>query len=70
MSYTIAQIGAGLNAEVAGDVDLRVMRAAEPGSAGPDDLALAMSPKYADDLGTARAAMLWPGADWQAMGLQ
>jgi UDP-3-O-[3-hydroxymyristoyl] glucosamine N-acyltransferase len=36
------------------------------------DLALAMDPRYADGLaqGQARAAMLWPGADWQALGLQ
>jgi UDP-3-O-[3-hydroxymyristoyl] glucosamine N-acyltransferase len=31
-----------------------------------------MDPKYAADLpkGKARCAMLWPGADWQGMGLQ
>jgi acyl-CoA reductase-like NAD-dependent aldehyde dehydrogenase len=40
--------------------------------AGAGDLALAMDPRYADGLaqGQARAAMLWPGADWQALGLQ
>jgi UDP-3-O-[3-hydroxymyristoyl] glucosamine N-acyltransferase len=40
--------------------------------AGAGDLALAMDPRYADGLakGQARAAMLWPGADWQGLGLQ
>ncbi len=70
MSYTIAQIGDALQAKVAGDANLIIARAAEPAQAGPDDLALAMSPKYADNLGRARAAVLWPGADWQGLGLK
>jgi UDP-3-O-[3-hydroxymyristoyl] glucosamine N-acyltransferase len=72
MAHTIAQIAAALGAQCAGDIDLTVERAAEPEQAGPNDLALAMNPKYADGLrgGQARAAMLWPGADWQAMGLK
>lgn len=72
MPHSIAEIAAALGAEAAGDVSLRVACAAEPASAGPDALALAMDPKYAAGLaqGQARAAMLWPGADWQAMGLQ
>lgn len=72
MSYTIAEIAKALGAEAAGETDLVIARASEPHSAGPDDLALAMNPKYADGLahGSARAAMLWPDADWQAMGLK
>lgn len=72
MAYTIEQIAAALGAEAVGDVTLTIERAAEPGMAGPDDLALAMSPKYAEDLGngTAQAAIVWPGADWAAMGLK
>ncbi len=70
MSYTVQQIADALGAETAGDTSLIILRAAEPAMAGPDDLALAMSPKYAEDLGRARAAMVWEGADWQAMGLQ
>ena len=72
MAHTIAQIAAALGADCAGDVSLSVERAAEPGQAGPNDLALAVNPKYADGVaqGQARAAMLWPGADWQAMGLK
>lgn len=72
MSYSIAEIARALDARAAGDTDLRVTGAAEPAMAGPDDLALAMAPKYAEGLaeGQARAAVLWDGADWQALGLQ
>lgn len=72
MPHTIAEIATALGAEAVGDLSVRVMRAAEPHMAGPDDLALAVNPKYADGLaqGKARAALLWPGADWQALGLQ
>ena len=72
MPHSIADIARALGAECAGETDLIVTRAAEPEQAGPDDLALAVNPKYADGLsrGKARAAMLWPGADWQALGLK
>ena len=69
--FTLQQIAETLGQPVQGDGTLRLNRAAEPGSAGPDDLALAMSPAYAEALtrGKARAAILWEGADWQSMGL-
>jgi UDP-3-O-[3-hydroxymyristoyl] glucosamine N-acyltransferase len=72
MAHSIRDIAAALGADAAGDLDLMVASAAEPAMAGPDDLALAMDPKYAAGLsqGQARAAILWPGADWRAMGLQ
>lgn len=72
MSYTIAEIARALDARAEGDTEQRVERAAEPAMAGPDDLALAMSPAYAEGLaqGQARAAMLWDGADWRALGLK
>ncbi|MEH7826890.1 UDP-3-O-(3-hydroxymyristoyl)glucosamine N-acyltransferase [Gemmobacter denitrificans] len=72
MSHTIRDIATALGAEAAGNLDLRVTRAAEPQAAGPDDLALAMDPKYAGGLarGKARAALLWQGADWQDLGLE
>lgn len=72
MSHTIAEIAAALGAEAVGETALRITHAAEPQEAGPEALALAMSPKYAEGLakGAARAAMLWPGADWQALGLE
>ncbi|MDG1473044.1 MAG: UDP-3-O-(3-hydroxymyristoyl)glucosamine N-acyltransferase [Ascidiaceihabitans sp.] len=72
MNHSIKDIAAALGAEAFGAVDLLIASVQEPASAGPDDLALAMDPKYAADLtaGKARAAMVWDGADWQAMGLE
>ncbi|WP_435258873.1 UDP-3-O-(3-hydroxymyristoyl)glucosamine N-acyltransferase [Thioclava sp. FR2] len=72
MRHTIAEIAAALGAECAGEISLSVMRVAEPEQAGPLDLALCVNPKYAEGVakGQARAAMLWPGADWAAMGLK
>lgn len=72
MQSTVKDIAAALGLEAAGAVDLRITSVAEPADAGPDALALAMNPAYAEKLshGKARAAMLWDGADWQALGLQ
>ena len=72
MHFTIEHIAAALEAKAFGDVDLKVTGASEPASAGPEDLALAMDPKYADGIveGQARAAIVWDGADWRAMGLE
>ncbi len=72
MAHSIREIAAALGAEAAGDLDLTVTGAAEPEAAGPDQLALAMDPRYGDGIGRgrARAAVLWPGADWRAMGLK
>ena len=71
MSYSLAEIAAAIGAEAVGDVTLQETGAAEPALAGTQDLALAMDPKYADGLpkGSAKAALLWPGADWRALGL-
>jgi UDP-3-O-[3-hydroxymyristoyl] glucosamine N-acyltransferase len=71
MGHTIRDIASALGARAEGDLDLVILSAAEPAMAGPDALALAMDPKYADGLATgrARAAILWPGADWRALGL-
>ena len=68
---TIADLARALGAEAVGDTALAVSGAAEPASAGPDEIALAMDRRFADDLarGRARAAILWPEADWQALGL-
>lgn len=72
MAHKVADIATALGAEAAGDLSLVIKGAAEPGQAGPDDLALAVNPKYADGLaeGQAQVALLWPGADWQALGLK
>ncbi|MGY6412259.1 MAG: UDP-3-O-(3-hydroxymyristoyl)glucosamine N-acyltransferase [Alkalilacustris sp.] len=72
MAHKVSDIAAGLGAAWEGDGDLAVSGAAEPGAAGPGDLALAMKPAYAEGLaqGAARAAVLWAGADWRALGLR
>lgn len=72
MGHTIQHIAASLGAEAFGDVGLLITGVAEPAMAGPQDLALAMKPAFAKGLGDgqAQAAMLWPGADWQALGLK
>ncbi len=72
MTHSIAEIAAALGAEAEGDLSLVVERAAEPAAAGPGDLALAMDPRYAEGIGKgqARAAVVWPGADWRALGLK
>ncbi len=71
MAHTVADIAAALGAQAFGDLDLTITGAAEPAMAGPEDIALAMDRKYADglSLGRARVAILWEGADWQALGL-
>lgn len=72
MPHSIRDIAAALGAEAVGDLDLIILRAAEPASAGHQDLALAMDPRYGDGIskGKAQAALIWPGADWQALGLK
>ena len=72
MRHTIRAIAAAIGARAEGDLDLTVSRASEPAQAGPDALALAMDGKYAEGLakGHARAAILWEGADWRALGLK
>lgn len=72
MSHSIADIAAALGARFEGDGAIRVTGASEPAAATADQLALAMDPKYAPGIaqGAARAAVLWDGADWQAMGLK
>lgn len=68
---SVAELAAALGAEAHGDTGIVVVGASEPAAAGPDDIALAMQPAFAEDLpkGRARVAVLWPGADWQALGL-
>jgi UDP-3-O-[3-hydroxymyristoyl] glucosamine N-acyltransferase len=72
MPLTIRAIAEALGAEALGAADLEIDAPSEPASAGPRDLALAMDPKFGADVarGRARAALLWPGADWQALGLE
>ena len=71
MTYTTSDIAKALSARLEGDGSVPITGAAEPADAGPSDLALAMQPAYAERLsdGRARAAILWEGADWKALGL-
>ncbi len=70
--FTLMQIAEALGRPVEGDATLSFRRAAEPGAAGPEELALAMTPTYGPALkaGRARAAILWEGADWRSYGLE
>lgn len=72
MAYSVNEIAAALGAQAFGAVDLLIEGASEPATARADQLALAMDPKYADGLaaGHAKAAILWDGADWEALGLE
>ncbi|WP_208348438.1 UDP-3-O-(3-hydroxymyristoyl)glucosamine N-acyltransferase [Pseudaestuariivita rosea] len=72
MGYTVKQIATALGAKAFGAVDIMIEGAAEPAMAAPDQLALAMDPKYGEGLaqGAAQAAILWAGADWQELGLK
>jgi UDP-3-O-[3-hydroxymyristoyl] glucosamine N-acyltransferase len=72
MAFTVQEIAAALDAEAHGNTALSVDRVAEPAMAGPNDLALLTNPKFAEGLtqGQAKVALLWDGADWEAMGLE
>lgn len=72
MAWSLSQIAAALDAPVEGDGTLPISGAAEPQLARSDQLALALTPAYGALLaqGAARAALLWPGADWRALGLE
>ncbi len=71
-AFTIREIAEALGAEAAGDLDLRINRPAEPASAGPDDLAMAMDQSYLEALtaSPAQAAVVSPEANWAAYGLK
>ena len=72
MAHTIQQIADAIGAKAFGNTALVVDRVMEPASAGPHDLALLTNPKFIEglSLGQARAAMVWPGADWNELGLE
>lgn len=72
MQHRIDEIAHAIGARFEGRGDLVVTHAAEPAEAAPDALAIASDAKYAEGLarGRARAALLWEGADWRALGLE
>ena len=71
-AFILSDLAASLDARLEGDPTIKILGAAEPAMARAQDLALAMDPKYAEMLeqGKARAAVLWEGADWRALGLE
>ena len=71
-SYTISEIASALSARSVGDGGILISAASEPASAGADQLAVAMEPRYADGIskGQARAAIMWQDADWRSFGLE
>lgn len=71
-TFTIQDIAEALGAEAFGDLSLEIHSVQAPAKAAPDQLALAMDPSYAEalDQGNAQAAVVWPDADWKAMGLK
>lgn len=72
MQFEVSQLAAALGGRLEGRDDLIITHAAEPADAGPDALALALQPKFAEALskGSARVALLYEGADWRALGLE
>jgi len=72
MAFTLEDIAKALGAKALGALDIQINGASEPATAKATDLALAMSPDYAEGLskGAARAAVVWDGADWKALGLE
>ncbi|WP_223426381.1 UDP-3-O-(3-hydroxymyristoyl)glucosamine N-acyltransferase [Tateyamaria pelophila] len=72
MRYTVRELAQAIDADSVGDTGIIITGLSEPADAGCDDLALASTPEYAGTLtsGQAKAAMLWHGADWRALGLQ
>ncbi len=72
MGLTVKDIATALEAQAFGAVGIWIEGASEPSSATSSQLALAMDPKYAEGLaeGQARAAIVWDGADWTALGLE
>ncbi len=72
MGLTVETLAKALGAEAEGETGLPIARPRHPAEAGVGDLALAMDPKYAPAPGgcAAEAAILWPGADWRALGFR
>ncbi|MEM7242875.1 MAG: UDP-3-O-(3-hydroxymyristoyl)glucosamine N-acyltransferase [Pseudomonadota bacterium] len=69
---TVKDIADALGAVCQGDGSLKISGVNAPDRAGPSELALGMSEDYADALkaSKAKAAIVWPDADWAAMGFK
>ena len=70
--FTVEDIAKALGAEALGDLSTPMSAVQAPAKANSDELALAMDPSYEEALakGNAIAAIVWPDADWKAMGLK
>lgn len=72
MRIPLSTVAKALSARLDGNPDIEITGAAEPAQCGSDQLALAMSPRYAEGLsqGAARAAILHDGANRGDYGLE
>ena len=72
MRHTLEDIARATGLELTGDGGIAVTGPVPPAQAGPDDLAIAMSPDYGSDLqgSECRAAVVWADADINELGLQ
>lgn len=70
--YTIEELAKAIGAQASGDLSLVVSRVSEPHEAQRGDLALAIKPEFVGDIpkGSAEAALLCEGTDWQELGLK
>ena len=71
MAHSITNLAQALGGTVEGDSSLTVVGATEPGRAAPDELAVALTPSFIEQIpsGKAHVALLPEGADWQHLGL-
>ena len=72
MEFTVQEIAKSLEAEFFGDPKIKITSIAEPSLASEHDIALAIHPKYLDDLNgtSAECALLTKGVDWAQYGLR
>ena len=72
MKFTVQEIAKSIGAEFYGDPETKVSSVAEPKLASELDIALAINPKYLDDLkdSSAKCALLVNGSDWTEYNLR
>ncbi|MBT0956740.1 UDP-3-O-(3-hydroxymyristoyl)glucosamine N-acyltransferase [Alphaproteobacteria bacterium KMM 3653] len=72
MTHTVEQIASAIGAQAEGNLGLLLAGAAEPAQARAHQLAMAMSPEFAEQIGqgAAQVAVMAEGADWRAYGLE
>ncbi len=72
MSFTIAEIAREIGASAVGDLTLKVSSVAEPAAARDDQLAIATTAKFVEQIvvGNAQAALLESDTDWKSLGLK